>query len=158
MLSHARTDSEFVKELASTEPAYRNLTHSWYEHSQLNKLIEFLSENSIRLFITTDHGSIKINRPVKVIGDRDTTTNLRYKYGRNLNYPKNDVFEINKPEAVGLPRFSLSGNYIFSCGNDFFAYPNNYNYYVNYFKDTFQHGGVSLEEMLIPIVSLVPTK
>ena len=100
----------------------------------------------------------KINRPVKVIGDRDTTTNLRYKYGRNLNYPKNDVFEINKPEAVGLPRFSLSGNYIFSCGNDFFAYPNNYNYYVNYFKDTFQHGGVSLEEMLIPIVSLVPTK
>ncbi|MDD2564103.1 MAG: PglZ domain-containing protein [Salinivirgaceae bacterium] len=158
ILSHARTDVDVIKELASSEPAYRNLTRSWYEHSPLSKLIEYLSQNKVRLFITTDHGSIKINNPVKIIGDRDTTTNLRYKHGKNLNYKDGKVFEVSKPEAIGLPRLNVSGNFVFACENDFFAYPNNYNYYVNYYKDTFQHGGVSLEEMLIPIISLTPNK
>ncbi len=158
ILSHARTDSDVMKELASSEPAYRNLTRSWYEHSPLNKLIEYLAQNKVRLFITTDHGSIKIDHPVKIIGDRNTTTNLRYKHGKNLNFSQGQVFEISKPEAVGLPRFNVSGSYVFACENDFFAYPNNYNYYVNYYKDTFQHGGVSMEEMLIPIVSLIPNE
>ena len=156
ILSHARTDVEMVKELASSEPAYRNLTRSWYEHSQLNKLIEYLSENKVKLFITTDHGTIKITNPVKIIGERATTTNLRYKQGKNLGYNSNEVFEIMKPEAVGLPRLHVSGKYVFACENDFFAYPNNYNYYVNYYKDTFQHGGVSLEEMIVPFISLNP--
>lgn len=156
ILSHSRTDSDVIKELASTEAAYRNLTRSWYEHSPLNKLIEYLSSNKVKLIITTDHGSIKINHPIKIIGDRNTSTNLRYKYGKNLNYNKNEVVEILNPEAVGLPRKNISGNYVFSSQNDFFAYPNNYNYYVSYYKDTFQHGGVSLEEMLVPVVSLSP--
>ena len=156
ILSHARTDVDMVKELASTEPAYRNLTRSWYEHSSLNKLIEYFSQNNVKLFITTDHGSIKISHPIKIIGDRNTTTNLRYKQGKNLNYNSNDVFEISKPEIIGLPRFHVSGKYVFACENDFFAYPNNYNYYVNYYKDTFQHGGISLEEMIVPFISLTP--
>lgn len=156
ILSHARTDVEVVKELASTEPAYRNLTRSWYEHSPLSRLVEFLAHNQVKLFVTTDHGSIRISNAVKVVGDRDTSTNLRYKHGRNLKYPQDRVFEVTRPEAVGLPRATLSGGYVFARENDFFAYPNNYNHYANHYRDTFQHGGVSLEEMLVPLVSLVP--
>ncbi len=156
ILSHARTDVDVVKELASTEPAYRNLTRQWYEHSALNNLVEFLAQNGVHLFLTTDHGSIKVSNPVKIVGDRNTSTNLRYKYGKNLSYESSDVFEITQPEEVGLPRFNVSGSYVFASKNQFFAYPNNYNHYVNYYKDTFQHGGISLEEMLIPAVYLKP--
>ncbi len=154
MLSHARTEMEIIRELADDESAYRSLMLSWFEHSSLFDIIKFLSEKKINLIITTDHGSVKVNNPVKVLGDKNTNTNLRYKFGRNLKYNKKDVFDIHDPETIFLPRANVSTSYIFCKKNDFFAYPNNYNYYVNYYRNTFQHGGISLEEMLIPIIYL----
>jgi len=156
MLSHAKTEMQMVKELAQDDAAYRSITKSWFEHSSLKTLLEKLSEEKIKVVITTDHGTVKVNNPVKVVGDRTTTTNLRYKQGRNLNYKAKEVFEIIKPEEVFLPKSNVSSRYIFAQNDDFFAYPNNYNHYVGYYKNTFQHGGVSIEEMMIPIVVLSP--
>ena len=156
ILSHARTDVQMIRELAADESAYRSLTVSWFEHSPLFDLLKILSEKKIKVILTTDHGTIRVQNPVKVVGDKKTTTNLRYKQGRNLNYKRKEVFEITKPEKAHLPVSNLSSSYIFSQNEDFFAYPNNYNYYVNYYKDTFQHGGISLEEMLIPAITLEP--
>jgi len=156
MISHARTEMDMIRELASDEKAYRSLTLSWFNHSSLRDLIRSLAGNNIRLVITTDHGAIKVNNPVKVIGDRETNTNLRYKLGKNLNYKSKNVFEVRDPRLVFLPSRNVSTSYIFAHNSDFFAYPNNYNYYANYYKDTFQHGGISLEEMIVPLVSLIP--
>jgi len=156
MLSHAKTEMQMVKELAQDDSAYRSITKSWFEHSSLKTLLERLAEEKIKVVITTDHGTVKVNNPVKVVGDRTTTTNLRYKQGRNLNYKAKEVFEITKPEEVFLPKSNVSSRYIFAQNDDFFAYPNNYNHYVGYYKNTFQHGGVSIEEMMIPIVVLSP--
>jgi len=158
ILSHSRTESNLIRELAEDESAFRSLAISWFEHSPLFELLQLLSENNISVVLTTDHGSVKIDKPVKVIGDRETTVNLRYKQGRNLNYQQREVFEITDPAKAYLPKSTLSSTYIFACSNDFFAYPNNFNYYVKYYKNTFQHGGVSLEEMLIPVVTLSPKK
>lgn len=155
-LSHARTEHEMIRELAENEAAYRSLAVSWFEFSPLLELLRLAAEKNITVVLTTDHGSIRVDKPVKVIGDKSTSTNLRYKQGRNLNYPQKEVFEITDPPKVYLPKSSLSSSYIFACNNDFLAYPNNFNYYVKYYKNTFQHGGVSLEEMLIPIVTLNP--
>ncbi len=156
ILSHARTDTKMIRELADGESAYRDLTLTWFEHSPLLELVKLLSEEDVTVFITTDHGSVNVNNPIKVVGDRNTTTNLRYKQGRNLAYNKKEVFEIIKPEKAGLPVTNISSSYIFAYNSDFFAYPNNYNHYVKYYKNTFQHGGISLEEMLIPYVMLKP--
>ena len=152
MLSHARTDVDIIRELADDEPAYRSLTLSWFEHSPLLELIKYIAEKKARLVITTDHGSVKINNPVKVIGDKNTSTNLRYKTGRMLDVNKRDVFEIKNPDTAYLPKLNVSSSFIFCRGNDFFAYPNNYNHYVNYYKNTFQHGGISMEEVMIPFI------
>ncbi len=154
MLSHARTDNPMIRELANNEKAYRSITKSWVENSPFLKLFKNLAERNADIFLTTDHGSIKVTNPVKVVGDRDTSTNLRYKQGKHLSYPGKDVFEILKPQEYHLPRPHLTSTYIFAKNNDFFAYPNNYNHYVKYYKDTFQHGGISLEEMLIPFIHL----
>jgi len=154
MLSHARTEMEVLKELASDEPAYRSLTRSWFDHSPLFEALKRIADKKFKLLITTDHGTIRVQNPVKVIGDKKTTTNLRYKHGKNLNYDKKDVFEVRNPYAAGLPQPNVSSSFIFSKANDFFVYPNNYNHYAKYYKDTFQHGGISLEEVLIPFVSL----
>jgi DNA-binding response OmpR family regulator len=154
MLSHARTEMEIIRELADDEPAYRSLTISWFEHSPLMDIIRFIASKKLNLVITTDHGSVRVNNPVKVIGDRNTNTNLRYKTGKSLNYNKKEVFEVRNPEEIYLPRLSVSASYIFCRSYDFFAYPNNYNYYVNYYKNTFQHGGISMEEMLVPYIRL----
>jgi CheY-like chemotaxis protein len=156
MISHARTEMEMIKELASDEKAYRSLTLSWFNHSSLRELIRSLAGNNIRIVITTDHGTIRVDNPVKVIGDRETNTNLRYKLGKNLNYKSKHVFEVRDPRVAYLPSRNVSTSYIFAHNSDFFAYPNNYNYYANYYKDTFQHGGISLEEMIIPLVTMVP--
>lgn len=156
MLSHARTEMEIIRELADDEPAYRSLTLSWFEHSPLKDIIDYLGEKGAELIITTDHGSVRVNDPVKVLGDRNTNTNLRYKTGKALQYSTRDVYEVKNPHDIYLPKTNVSSSFIFCKRNDFFAYPNNYNYYVNYYKNTFQHGGISLEEMMIPYIELKP--
>ena len=155
MLSHARTEMEVIKELADDEAAYRSLTQSWFDHSSLVDMIRKAVEMDARILITTDHGTVRVDEPVKIVGDRNTNTNLRYKAGRNLDYNAKDVFEINDPSDAFLPRMNVSTKYVFATGRDFFVYPNNYNHFVNYYKSTFQHGGVSMEEVLIPFISLV---
>ncbi len=150
MLSHARTEMEVLKELASDERAYRSLTESWFEHSPLLEALKRLEDRPVRIVITTDHGTIRVRQPSKVVGDRNTTTNLRYKSGRNLQYTERDVLEVREPLQAGLPKQHLSSSYIFAREDLFFVYPNNYNHYVNYFRDTFQHGGISLEEIIVP--------
>lgn len=156
MLSHARTESLMVRELAANEAAYRSITLSWLRHSAIKRLFSYLAENRYTVVITTDHGSIQVDTPTKVIGDKNTNTNLRYKLGKALNYSGKDVFEIKEPAKAFLPAPNLSTSYIFATGSNFFAYPNNYNYYVQYYKDTFQHGGISMEEMLIPLIKMRP--
>ena len=156
ILSHARTESKMVRELAGTESAYRSITLSWFRHTPIKELFRRLASMDYDILITTDHGSIRVSAPTKVVGDRNVNTNLRYKLGRNLSYNPREVYEVKKPAALQLPQPNLSTAYIFATGNRFFAYPNNYNYYVQYYKDTFQHGGISLEEMLVPLVTLRP--
>ncbi|MBE6284840.1 MAG: bifunctional response regulator/alkaline phosphatase family protein [Bacteroidales bacterium] len=156
MLSHARTESLMVRELAANEAAYRSITLSWLRHSAIKRLFSYLADNKYTVVITTDHGSIQVDTPTKVVGDKNTNTNLRYKLGKALNYSGKDVFEIKEPAKAFLPAPNLSTSYIFATGSNFFAYPNNYNYYVQYYKDTFQHGGISMEEMLIPLIKLKP--
>lgn len=154
MLSHARTESKMIRELAATNAAYRSLTESWFRHSSALELFRKIAEKGYKIVLTTDHGTIRVDNPVKVVGDRNTNTNLRYKLGKNLSYNPKQVYEIKRPEAFGLPSPNVSTAYIFAGNRDFFAYPNNYNYYVQYYTDTFQHGGISLEEMIIPLITL----
>lgn len=156
ILSHARTEMEIIRELAEDEAAYRSLTISWFEHSPLFDIMQWVASKGSKVILTTDHGTVRVDNPVKVVGDRNTNTNLRYKTGKSLNYNKKEVFEVRNPAEIFLPRLNVSSSYVFCRKNDFFAYPNNYNYYVNYYKNTFQHGGISLEEILVPYVRLRP--
>lgn len=158
MISHARTEMDMIKELANDESAYRSLTLSWFNHSSLLDLIKLLSDNNVKIVLTTDHGSIRVDDPQKVIGDRETNTNLRYKLGRNLNFKSKSIYEIKNPASIYLPSRNVSTSYIFATNTDFFAYPNNYNYFAQYYRNTFQHGGISLEEMLIPVITLRPKR
>ena len=154
MLSHARTESKMIRELASTDAAYRSLTESWFKHSSALDLFKRIAETDYKIILTTDHGTINVDNPIKVIGDRNTNTNLRYKVGKNMSYNSKQVYEIKNPNRFGLPSPNVSSTYIFATNRDFLAYPNNYNYYVGYYKDTFQHGGISMEEMMIPFIRL----
>lgn len=156
MLSHARTDMEVIKELADDNSAYRSITESWYKHSPLQEIVQNIHENGLQLIITTDHGMIKVSNPVKVVGDKNVNTNLRYKLGKNMSYNTKEVFEIANPDDAFLPKLNQNTRYIFAKEDTFLAYPNNYNYYVNFYKDTFQHGGISMEEVIIPILKLNP--
>jgi CheY-like chemotaxis protein len=155
-LSHARTDSKIMRELAEDETAYRKLTMSWFEHSPLLEAIRFLASKKIKVVITTDHGSVRVDNPIKMVGERETTTNLRYKTGKKISYTAKEVFEVEKPNEALLPKQHVSSRYIFARENDFFVYPNNLNHYAKYYKDTFQHGGISMEEMIIPLITLEP--
>lgn len=152
MLSHARTDTAMIRELAPDESAYRSITYSWFQHSPLLEALKKIVGKGFKLVITTDHGTIRVKKPFKIIGDKNTNTNLRYKHGKNLGFEDKDVLVARKPERFFLPKRNVSTAYVFSTDDYFFAYPNNFNYYVNYYKDTFQHGGISLEEMIVPFI------
>ncbi|HMX40954.1 MAG TPA: bifunctional response regulator/alkaline phosphatase family protein [Saprospiraceae bacterium] len=154
MLSHARTEMEVLKELAGDERAYRSLTRSWFLHSPLWTALRRLEGRDVQLFVTTDHGTIRVQTPSKVVGDRETTTNLRYKVGRNLQYEARDVLAVKDPKQYGLPRPNISSTFIFAKEDHYFLYPNNYNHFNNYYRNTFQHGGISLEEMICPVIRL----
>ena len=156
MLSHAKTEMKMIKELITDEASYRSLTKSWFLYSSLFEFLKKLSQDDKTVIITTDHGTIRVKNASKVIGLRETNTNLRYKQGKNLAYDARHVFLVKNPEEIFMPRHNVSTAYIFATGDNFFAYPNNYNYYASYYKDTFQHGGVSMEEMMIPFVVLEP--
>lgn len=156
MLSHARTDMAMIKELAPDEAAYRSISKSWLQHSSLLDFLQKVAQVKGRLIITTDHGMVRVKNAKRIVGDRNVNTNLRYKQGKNLNLDdkKDHVIEVRRPELFGLPKPNLSTSYFFTTEDYFFAYPNNYNYYVSHYKDTFQHGGVSMEEMIIPFTVL----
>lgn len=154
MLSHARTEMEVLKELASDEISYRSITTSWFEHSPLYHALKKIADKKINLILATDHGSVRVKTPYKVVGDKQTTTNLRYKHGRNLNYDPKDVLAIRDPKEAGLPVPNINSSYIFAREDGYLCYPNNYNHYVNYYRNTFQHGGVSLEEMIVPVIKM----
>ncbi|MBD5288730.1 MAG: PglZ domain-containing protein [Muribaculaceae bacterium] len=156
MLSHARTESKMIRELANNDAAYRSLTESWFRHSSAVDIFRRLAELGYKVILTTDHGTIRVDNPIKVVGDRNTNTNLRYKVGKSLSYNPKQVYEMHDPKKFGLPAPNLSSTFIFACNEDFFSYPNNYNYYVQYYNGTFQHGGISLQEMLVPLVTLSP--
>jgi CheY-like chemotaxis protein len=154
MLSHARTDMAMIRELAPDEAAYRSITKSWFMHSPLFDILRKIAEKKVKLIITTDHGTVRVKRPFKIVGDKSVNSNLRYKQGKNLGFDGDKIFEAPKPERFFLPKTNVSTAYVFAIEDQFFAYPNNYNYYVNFYKDTFQHGGVSLEEVIIPYILL----
>lgn len=154
--SHARTDVNIVRELAEEEAAYRNVMATWFRHSPLWDALQRLADKPCKVIITTDHGSIRVKDPIKIVGDKNVNSNLRYKQGKNITYNPKEVFEVKKPVDAYLPTQHLSSAFVFATENDFFAYPNNYNYYVNYYKNTFQHGGISLEEMCCPLAVLSP--
>ncbi|TCZ73610.1 response regulator [Flaviaesturariibacter aridisoli] len=155
MLSHARTEMEVLKELAGDEQSYRSVTASWFLHSPLHQALKKIADKGIRIVLATDHGSVRVKTPVKVIGDKQTTTNLRYKHGRNLNYDPKEVLAFRDPKEAGLPSPTINSSYIFAGEDVFLCYPNNYNHYVNYYRNTFQHGGVSMEEMIVPVIQMV---
>ena len=158
MLSHSRTESKMMRELANDEAAYRSLTISWFRHSPTHELLRRASELGYTLVLTTDHGTTRVKNAVQIIADKNTNTNIRYKVGKALNCSSKNVFTIDQPKRVGLPCPNVSSSYAFCTGSDFFAYPNQFNYYAQYYRNTFQHGGISLEEMIIPLVTLVPKK
>ena len=158
MLSHARTESRMVRELANSESAYRSITLSWFRHSVIADFFRWLATTDYKVVVTTDHGSIRCTKPVKIIGDRNTNTNLRYKLGKNLGYDSKDLFVVKEPQQAQLPSPNLSTSYVFATSDSFFAYPNNYNYYVSYYRDTFQHGGISMEEMIVPLITMTGKK
>jgi CheY-like chemotaxis protein len=155
MLSHARTEMEVLKELAGDEVSYRSITQSWFEHSPLHQALKKIADKKITVIVGTDHGSVRVKNPARVIGDKQTTANLRYKHGRNLNYDAKDVLAFKDPREAALPVPNVNSSYIFAKGDTFLCYPNNYNHFVHYYRNTFQHGGISLEEMIVPVIRMV---
>ncbi|MDR0510988.1 MAG: response regulator [Rikenellaceae bacterium] len=156
ILSHARTETEIIRDLTEDEAAFRSLTRSWFEHSELFLLLRMLAERGHTVIITSDHGTIRVDNPIKIIGDRETSTNLRYKTGRNLNFNPKEMFVVTHPEEAQLPSSNITSTYVFAYNRDFYVYPNNTNQFVRYYKNTFQHGGISLEEMIVPFIVIKP--
>jgi len=147
-----------IKELAGNEKSYRDLTLTWFKNSPLFDLFKELSLKNVNVIITTDHGTINVENPSKIVGEKDISTNLRYKTGRRMSFDSKNVFHVENPSQIHLPYSNISSSFVFAGSDYFFAYPNNYNHYVNYYKNTYQHGGISLEEMIIPFVHLSKKK
>lgn len=158
ILSHARTETEIIRELTEDEAAFRSLTRSWFEYSDLFTILKLLSERGHTVIITSDHGTIRVDNPIKVVGDRETSTNLRYKTGRNLRYDAKEMYVVTKPEEIQLPRSNITSTYVFAYNRDFLVYPNESNRFIRYYRNTFQHGGISMEEMIVPFIVLQPKK
>ncbi len=158
ILSHARTETDIIRELTEDEAAFRSLTRSWFEHSDLYTLLKLLSEQGHTVIITSDHGTIRVDNPVRVTGDRETSSNLRYKTGRNLSYNAREVYEVTRPQDIQLPSSNLTSSYIFAYNTDFLVYNNDANRFIRYYRNTFQHGGISMEEMLVPYIVLEPKR
>ncbi|MCB0486356.1 MAG: PglZ domain-containing protein, partial [Flavobacteriaceae bacterium] len=156
MLSHSRTEMDMIKELASDDKAYRSLTLSWFKNSPLLEIIQKAQQFGMKLIITTDHGTINTKRPTKIVGEKEISANLRYKTGRSLSYTEKEVYAVKNPKDIQLPTIHMSSSFVFAKEDYFFAYPNNFNHYVKYYKNTYQHGGISLEEMIIPCVIMSP--
>ena len=156
MISHAKTDMEIIKELASDNKAFRSLTLSWFKNSPLLEVIQKTSELGFNLVITTDHGTINVDQAIEVIGTRETSMNLRYKTGQSISLKSGEVLEINEPKKLKLPSAHLNSKYIFAKEQGYFVYKNNFNQFANHFRNTFQHGGISMEEMIIPFVVMRP--
>jgi len=154
ILAHSRSDLPILKEIAPNEAAYRSLTRAWFEHSPLNNVFRKLAAPDTVMFITSDHGSVRGLHGTKVIGDRETSTSLRYKYGRNLKVDKKHAVMIKDPATWKLPRRGINTSYIIAKEDYYFVYPTNYHRYLNHYKDSFQHGGISLEEMVLPMIRL----
>ena len=156
MISHAKTEMDIIKELAPDNKAYRSLTKSWFKNSPLLDIIKKARDLNFKLIITTDHGTINVQNPIEIRGKKDISLNLRYKYGRSMSYNQKEVVEIKNPEDYELPKISFDSSFIFCKNDNYFVYQNNYNHYANHFRDSFQHGGISMEEMIIPFVTLLP--
>ncbi|MEX0680152.1 MAG: response regulator [Balneolales bacterium] len=155
-LVHSRSDSRVLKEIAPDVPAFRELTRTWFAHSSLFQMLQKLSKQDVHIIITTDHGSIRAMRDTKVLGDRDTSTGLRYKYGRHLRGDESAAIYIDNPADYFLPRSNMNSNYIIAKEDYYFVYPTNYNKFQNKYRDSFQHGGASMEEMILPLANLRP--
>lgn len=156
MLSHSKTEMNIIKELAGDDKAYRSLTLSWFKNSPIFSTLQKAQKAGMKLIITTDHGTINTKKPSKVIGFKDISENLRYKTGKSLTYEEKDVYVVKNPKEIFLPSQNINSSFIFAKEDLFFAYPNNFNHYVNYFKNTYQHGGISLEEMILPCAFFDP--
>ncbi|MBC8043070.1 MAG: PglZ domain-containing protein [Rhizobacter sp.] len=154
ILAHSRADSQVIKEISPDESAYRSLTQTWFEHSSFFRMLKTLSQQDATVIITTDHGSIRCLRSAKVIGDREASTNLRYKFGRNLQCEPKNALYIKDPQTYRLPSHGVNMNYIIAKEDFYFVYPTNFHKYVNQYRDSYQHGGISLDEMVVPIVKL----
>ncbi len=158
ILSHRRSDSQILREIVPDEAAYRSLTRTWFEHSSLFKILQSASKSGIKVILTTDHGSIRAMRGSTVYADKETSTNLRYKYGRGIRGDNKQLIEVKDPRRYGLPARGINTNYLIAKEDYYFVYPTNYHRYLALYRDSFQHGGVSLEEMILPVVTLEPRK
>ena len=158
MISHAKSEMEIIKELASDDKSYRSLTESWFKNSPLFLALKKAHELGYQLILTTDHGTINVKSPLEIIGNKETSLNLRYKSGKSLKFSTKKVMVVEDPKAVKLPNVSLNSHYVFAKESHYFVFPQNFNHYANLFQNTYQHGGISMEEMLIPFVFLTPKK